>query len=288
MDLEVEPEQLLRHRRALDVPAGPALPPGTRPGGVLAGLASLPEREVERRLLELGDSRLLALVHGIGIAVGEPAVSGEAADAEIDVAARLVCMAGIDQIPDQAHDRSDRLGCPRLVVGPAEAEGVGVGDVAGDHLLRVVGRGDAGLARGRVDLVVDVGDVDDEGRRVALVLEEAAQQREDDVRSPVADVDRPVGGRPARVDPDLPLGPRLEPLQLPGQRIPDSNFPHRADPTFRSCHQRLTGAGGTGREAEDPVGAISTRASGPFRSGSSAARRGTRRRAAPCSGRGSP
>ena len=198
------------------------------------GLRAFQRAKSSGRLLELGDSRLLALVHGVGIAVGEPAVSGEAADAEIDVAARLVGMAGIDQIPDQAHDRSDRLGCPRLVVGPAEAERVGVGDVAGDHPLRVVGRGDAGLARGRVDLVVDVGDVDDEGRRVALVLEEAAQQREDDVRSPVADVDRAVGGRPARVDPDLPLGPRLEPLQLPGQRIPDSNFPHRADATFRS------------------------------------------------------
>ena len=122
--------------------------------------------------------------------------------------------------PIRAHDRVRSSPLPKALVGPAEAEGVGVGDVAGNHLLRVVGRGDAGLARGRVDLVVDIGDVDDEGRRVALVLEEAAQQREDDVRSPVADVDRPVGGRPARVDPDLPLGPRLEPLQLPGQRIP--------------------------------------------------------------------
>ena len=48
VDLEVGAEDRLRHRRALDVPARPALAPRRRPGGVLALLARLPEREVLR------------------------------------------------------------------------------------------------------------------------------------------------------------------------------------------------------------------------------------------------
>ena len=82
------------------------------------------------RLLELGGARLLALVHRVGVAVREPPVGVEAADPEVDVAARLVGVAGIDQGLDQGDDRPDRLGRPRLVVGAAEPEGVGVGDVA--------------------------------------------------------------------------------------------------------------------------------------------------------------
>ena len=57
VDRELEAEQLLGHRRALDVPARPAVAPGARPERVLALLARLPEREVERRLLELGGAR---------------------------------------------------------------------------------------------------------------------------------------------------------------------------------------------------------------------------------------
>ncbi len=65
-------------------------------------------------------------------------------------------------------------------------------------------RGLPGLARRLVDLVVDVGDVDDQLDLVALVLEEALQEHEDDVRPRVADVDARVRRRAARVDPDRP------------------------------------------------------------------------------------
>ena len=53
----------------------------------------------------------------------------------------------------------------RLVVGAAEAEAVGVGDVGGGHLARELRARHAARARGVVDLVVDVGDVGDERRR---------------------------------------------------------------------------------------------------------------------------
>ena len=52
VDLEGRPEQRGGHRRAFDVPARPPLPPGGVPGGVLAGLVRLPEREIARILLE--------------------------------------------------------------------------------------------------------------------------------------------------------------------------------------------------------------------------------------------
>ena len=101
VDRERRPQLGLGHRRALDVPAGPPRPPGRVPGGVLARLVGLPEGEVERVLLERGRARLLALVHVLGAAVGELAVVGEAADPEVDVAARLVGVAGVDQLGDQ-------------------------------------------------------------------------------------------------------------------------------------------------------------------------------------------
>ena len=163
------PSSLLGHRRALDVPAGPALPPGRGPAGVLVGLARLPEREVERVLLQRLGARLLALVHLVGVAVRELAVAVEAADAEVDVAARLIGVPGLDQRLDQGDDLRDRLRGQRLGVGAAEPEPVGVLDVGGGHLGRELDPRAAGLARGVVDLVVDVGDVDDELRLVALV-----------------------------------------------------------------------------------------------------------------------
>ena len=69
VDLEVEPEQLLGHRRALDVPARPAAAPGRLPGRVLARLLRLPQREVERVPLALGALDPLALIHVVDFAV---------------------------------------------------------------------------------------------------------------------------------------------------------------------------------------------------------------------------
>src|SRR5688572_23583413 len=62
---ELEAQQVLGHGGALDVPTRPALPPGARPGGVLAVLAPLPESEVEPVLLEVVGAGLLALIHGV-------------------------------------------------------------------------------------------------------------------------------------------------------------------------------------------------------------------------------
>ena len=136
VDRELGPELGLGHRRALDVPAGPSRPPGRVPGGVLVGLLGFPEGEVERILLERGRPRLLALVHVLGAAIGEPAVAVEAPHLEVDVAARLVGVAAVDQLGDQLHDLADRLARERLGVGASEPEPVRVLEVGGRHPLR--------------------------------------------------------------------------------------------------------------------------------------------------------
>ena len=86
--------------------------------------------------------------------------------------------------------------------GRPRLEAVGVLHVARGHLAREVGARDAERPGGVVDLVVDVGDVRHERDVVALVLEEPLEQREDDERARVADVDPVVDGRAAGVDPD--------------------------------------------------------------------------------------
>src|SRR2546427_5374138 len=70
VDLELRPEVLLGHHRALDVPAGPAATPRRVPPRVLGGLVRLPERKVARILL--ARVRLL-LLHLIGVLSRKPA-----------------------------------------------------------------------------------------------------------------------------------------------------------------------------------------------------------------------
>ena len=136
VDLEADAEQLLGHRRALDVPARAPAAPGRVPGGVLALLLRLPEREIERVLLAIGALDALALVHVVDGAVAERAVAGVGAHAEVDVAVDRVGAAVVDQRLDQVDDRADRLAGQRLGVGPAELEQVGVLDVVRGHLAR--------------------------------------------------------------------------------------------------------------------------------------------------------
>src|SRR5204863_5549372 len=89
VDLEHTPEVLLRHRRALDVPPGPARPPRRLPNRVLALLVRLPEGEVARVLFELVALGLLGRVvqRVLVIAPGSAAVLGAGGATEVDVAA---------------------------------------------------------------------------------------------------------------------------------------------------------------------------------------------------------
>ena len=192
-----------RHRRALDAPAA-ARSPGRPPLAVLARLVRLPEREVERVLLERGTLDALALVHLVGFAARECAVGLVAANAKVDVAARDIGVAGRDQRRNLRDDRLDPLAGERLVVGSAEPQSVGVLDVVGRHLVCERDARDAPRRRGDVDLVVHVRHVDRERDRVADVLEEALEEAEDDERSGVADMDPVIDGRPADIERNAP------------------------------------------------------------------------------------
>ena len=197
-------------------------PPGRVPPGVLARLVRLPQREVARVFLERIRLLLLDLV---GTLSGQPPVLREARDPEVDVALDRIREVERDELLDQRDDLGDRLGRLRFVVGPPEPEAVRVLEVPA---RRVLGELRARSGRRFVDLVVDVGDVDDERRLVALVLEPALQpEREDGDREGVADVDALVHRRPAVVDPDRPRR-RRQLLQPPRGGVIEPHRPSAA------------------------------------------------------------
>ena len=152
--------------------------------------------------------RALTLVHVVHVAVREGAVLGQRAHAEVDVALGLVGMAALDQRLDQLDDLRHHLRRLGLEVRAPEPEAPGVLEVGRRHLRGELVRGPARRARRIVDLVVDVGDVGGQHRVVALVAQEALEQREEDERPRVADVDAPIDRRPAGVDADAVAGTR--------------------------------------------------------------------------------
>ena len=137
-------------------------------------------------------------------------------------------MATLDQVGDQRHDGVDVLGRQRLVVGAADPQALGVGEIVRGHRAGQLVRGHASAPRSVVDLVVDVGDVGDELHPVALVLEEALELGEDDVRARVADVHARVDRRPAGVDADLAGVAGLQRPHLAGARVVEADFSHGA------------------------------------------------------------
>jgi hypothetical protein len=201
VDLELGSQMLLRHRRALDVPAGPPGPPRGIPPGVLERLRRLPEGEVARVFLQV--ARLLGH-HVVEVRAGEPAVVGELGHPEVDVAAGLVREAAPDQLLDQRDDFGDRLGRERLEVRPAQAEAVRVLEVPPRRPPRELVARDPVLAGGVVDLVVYVGDVLDERHLVPPGLEPALEPKGQHVRPRVPDVDPLVDGGAAEVHADGP------------------------------------------------------------------------------------
>jgi len=112
-------------------------------------------------------------------------------------------VARFDQIGDQGDDAPDRLSSQRLGVWTAKPEPIGVLEVSPGHPLGKLPRRLPHPSRGVIDLVVDVGDVDDQLRPVPLRLQESRQQREDNERPRIPDVDTAIDRRPTGVDPDL-------------------------------------------------------------------------------------
>ena len=186
VDLEGRAEELLGHRRALDVPARPAPPPRRVPRRVLALLVRLPEREVPRILLQLARLLLLGRV-ARGSASSRPRArrSPVRGDAEVDVAAGGIGEAAVDQLLDEADD----LGTVSVAFGCSSGRPRPRSSVSSRYQLRrALGELGAVPGRGVVDLVVDVRDVVDELDVVAALAEPAAEPHASDERARVADV----------------------------------------------------------------------------------------------------
>ena len=204
MDLERGAEDLLRHGRALDVPAGSAPPPRSVPPRVLGlRLVRLPEREVAGILLQR--ARRFALLDLVGTLAREPPVLGKARDPEVDVALYRVGVAVCDQLLDEGHDLRHRLGRPRQVVRHAEPEIARVLEIPAGRALGQLG---ARAGRGVVDLVVDVGDVVHELCVVARRTQPGAKPHADDEGTCIADVGARVDRRAAEVHPHRAWGGR--------------------------------------------------------------------------------
>ena len=156
-------------------------------------------------------------------------------------------MTGLHQRRDQVDDLGDRLGGERLGVRAAEPEPVGVLHVQAGHLASVFGRSHARLARGDVDLVVDVGDVDRELGPVSRASQEPGQEHRDHERAGVAHVDARIDGWPAGIDPDCSVGARLDRAEIPTQgvvyshvhRVPDPKRWTRLTPICRANGARV-------------------------------------------------
>src|SRR5262249_25095716 len=156
------------------------------------------------------------------VAVAQLAVIGVLADLEVDVAAGGVGVALIDQPLHHALDVADVLRRPREVVDAGDAQPLEVVLVVGGDALGQLLPIDV-LPGGLVDdLVIDVGDVDDEGHLVANVRQVAFDGIEDDRADHVADVAGFVDGRAAQVHADLAGPDGAELFLLPGQRVVDA------------------------------------------------------------------
>ena len=233
VDVDGQAQALLDHGRALNVPAGPARPPGAVPDR-LVFLGRLPQHEVGGMLLVGGHVHPRAGDHVLHGMTAELAVVRIGLGVEQHMALSGIGRAIVHQPADHGDDRVHGLGRPRLVRGAQGAQLRHVGVV--DPQIAVGDRRDrhAFLGGLLVDLVVHVRDVG----RIDHVLSpiEVAQQAEQHVehhhRAGVADmgviVDRrptDIHRHPARIAGDEgPLGAVHGVVEGEGHRLFDCLF----------------------------------------------------------------
>ena len=219
VDVERRAQDLARHGRALDVPAGAAAAPGAVPAGLVVG-GGLPEDEIHRIALVGRDLDPGAGDHVVDRAAREAAVVGVALHREEDVALGLIGVALGDEITDHFHHMWDVIGGTRLMCGVERAEGghvlaVPAGRLAGDVADRA-----AALDGAREDLVVDVGDVAhiDHPLRAIDVAQQPEKRVEDDDGARIAQMGPVIDGRAADIEahPTIGLG---DGIALPVERV---------------------------------------------------------------------
>ena len=198
VDVDLVAERATNHRRALDVPAWPALAPRAIPGR-LAGLGRLPQGEVVRLLLMLAGLNPRAGRQPVDGVAAELAVLRKALHSIVDVALRLVGVA----IPNQLLDDFDHLGDEargvRRFRRTEHIQRVHAGPVGLDVAFCGLLWRDPIPVAGFDDLVVHIGEVLDVLDRVAGELQVTAHHVDADEQPGVADVRMVLGCEAADV-----------------------------------------------------------------------------------------
>ena len=227
VQVKARPKDLHAHRAALDVPARPALAPGTRPEHLaILRRARFPEGEIGDGFLRVFvAAHAFARSHFIEIQLHQlPVLAAAAAilfDAEIDRTVRsFVGSAAGDQFIDQRNDVADVPGRARGVLRTAAAERVEVFEKFRLVSGRVFLARAAGLADALDDFVLHIRDVHHVGEDVTLEFQIAPDQVGEDECPEIADVREVVHRRPAAVQADLFAGrvERNERLRRTGKR----------------------------------------------------------------------
>ncbi len=210
VDIDGQAEVPLRHRRTLEVPAGPAASERARPRrGVRSSGDGTPQREVERRAaFRRIEGRVVlrrvdpAHLRGAHVADGTEAREGR--DVEVKAAAGrpVGVAAGLEPLGEAEH-RHDLARRVRHDVGPAPAEHAHVGEEA--PLLAAPERApvDVVARRALQDRLVDVRDVLRVLHAQPTRLEQARDEVEGEERTGVTEVRRVIRCHAADVHRDL-------------------------------------------------------------------------------------
>jgi hypothetical protein len=222
VDVELPPEQVGRHRRALDMPARATAAERRRPAHLLRlfRLGRLPQHEVEGIQFAAGHRHPLAGTQVVERLAAEAPVAGELAHGEDHVA--VFGRVGVAVVL-QALDHSQHL---RHILGGAR---FGVGTCNAERRLVLMHRLDetAGQRRDRLavlhgstdDLVLDVGDVANVGHAIAAGPQPALDRIEGDEHAGVAHMAIVVDRHAADVHANLPGLQRDEGFLAAGQRV---------------------------------------------------------------------
>ena len=210
VDVDGLAEVLLGHRRALDVPSRSAHAPRRLPSDFGFLFAGLPQREVQRILLDLTYRDAGAALKIVDVLSRQFAVFRELASRIIDVAVRLISVALVYQGLNELYDLRDVLRDLRMHVGLHNAQRLRVVEVLLDVFLGDFRSADALLLGPVDDLVIHVGKVLHELDLVASVFEVPSECIEHHERSGVSYVKEIVDRRSADIHPDLARLDRYE------------------------------------------------------------------------------
>ena len=222
VDVKGLAQQLTRHGRAFDVPPGSPRPKGAGPFGFfgLLRFGALPQHKVQRVLLAVEHGDTLAGMQLVQRLARELAVARKFAHRKIHITiGHPVSQALAFELTNQAGHLRHKVGGTRFVLGPLDAQRIGVLVQGVNHAL---GQGPQGLAvvhRALDDFVVDVGDVAHIFDLVAAGFEPALHHIKGHHGAGVAQVAQVVDRHAAHIHAHHTRRDRRKGFHRPGERV---------------------------------------------------------------------